>query len=207
MPKTIPRAVAIRIDFRDSIHVAFQLAQRLEMIIAVKSRGASETSHGKVDHSQPPWNAPAAGMIMELHAWVRFTERLWRRSAGFPERLRGGSHLNTWKGLEALTALAEAVDDSLVREDERWLDGWSRRAKIVLGDEESVRRLPRQLGEREPKCPWCKRNTLRQKALEGIVFCMDPVCFDDEERRPLAQLEYFRGEMVLRWQDGIIGAP
>lgn len=207
MPRTIPKHVAIRTDFRDTVTVVFVLAERLETIIAVKSRGSEQVFHGKVDHSQPPWNAGAANMIFELHAWTRFTERLWRRTAGFPERPRGGSQANTGKALAALCGLSETVCDELVLEDRRWLDSWARRAKIVLGEEESIRRLPRQLGAREPKCPWCKRDTLRQKALEGIVFCMDPVCKDDEKRRPLAQLEYFRGEMVLRWQDGIIGAP
>ena len=207
MPKTVPKHTAIRNDLRNEAREAFVYAQRLEMVLAVKSRGSSEVFHGKVDHSQPPWNAAAAGLIMELHAWVRFTERLWRRSAGFPERVRGGSHLNTWKGLVALTGLSEAVDDGLVVEDRRWLTGWCRRASIALGETESLKRLPRLPGERERKCPWCKKNTLREMALDGVIFCIDMKCRDDEDRRPRAQLEYFRGDMVLRWQDGVIGAP
>jgi len=76
-----------------------------------------------------------------------------------------------------------------------------------LGFTESAKRLPRVKGESSALCPWCKRDTLREMALAGVIFCMDPSCVDDEGRRPKAQLEYFQGEMVLRWQDGIIGAP
>lgn len=207
MAKTIPKHVAIREDFHGEVRGAFLYAQRLENIIGLKSKGSSEVFHGKVDHSQPPWNASAASLIMELHAWVRFTERLWRRSIGFPERVRGGSHVNTWKGLAALTALAEAVDDMLVCEDRRWLTGWCRRASITLGETESLKRLPRLPGEAERKCPWCKKSSLREMPLDGVIFCIDVKCRDDEDRRPRAQLEYFRGDMVLRWQDGVIGAP
>lgn len=207
MPKTIPKHVLLRTTLRDEAREAFLFAQRLESILAVKSRGSSEVFHGKVDHSQPPWNAPAAGLIMELHAWVRWTEKLWRRSLGLPARTRGGSHANTWKALEGLWKLSEAVSDDLVVEDTRWLTGWCRRASIVLGETESLKRLPRLPGEREAKCPWCKKNSLRQMALDGVIFCIDVKCKDEEDRRPRAQLEYFRGDMVLRWQDGVIGAP
>jgi hypothetical protein len=207
MPKVIPYPVALRADLKDQVKEVFILAQRLESVIAVKSRGSSEVFHGKVDHSQPPWNAPVAGLIMELHAWTRFTERLWRRTAGLPVRDRGGGHRNTWKALEALTGLSEAVDDGLVAEDKRWLASWSRRARIVLGEEESMKRLPRNVGSREPKCPWCKKTSLRQLALEGSVFCIDPKCKDEEGRRPKAYLEMFHGEWVMRWQDGVLGSP
>lgn len=207
MPKTIPNHVAIRTDFRDVVVDAYNINVRLETVIAVKTRGSSEVFHGKIDHSQPPWNAGVANMVLDLHAWTRDTEALWRLRAGLPPRTRGGSSDNTRRALKALTGLSEGVDDSTVLAGRKWAVSWCWRANVVLGEEESAKRLPRQLGEREPKCPWCKRGTLRQKALEGVVFCIDPKCLDDEGRRPRAQLEYFRGDMVLRWQDGIIGAP
>ena len=143
MPAVIPKHVHLRNLLRDETRAAFGYAERLESVLAVKSRGSSEVFHGKIDHSQPPWNAPAAGLIMELHAWTRFTERLWRRCAGLPARPRGGSHLNTWKALQGLYGLSEAVDDALVAEDTRWLSSWCRRASIVLGETESLKRLPR----------------------------------------------------------------
>lgn len=207
MPKVIPKHVALRKTLRDVVKETLDFDERLEEIIAIKSKGSSEVFHGKVDHSQPPWNAPAAGLILELHAWARATELSWRACAGLPARPRGGSASNTRKALEMLTELSEPLDDGLVHEGRGWLSGWCKRASTVLGETESAKRLPRVHGEREAKCPWCKRETLRQMALAGVVFCIDPKCVDEEGRSPRAQLEYFRGEMVLRWQDGIIGAP
>jgi hypothetical protein len=37
-----------------------------------------------------------------------------------------------------------------------------------------------------------------------VFFCIDPSCWDDEDKRPHATLEYFRGDLVLRWQDGVM---
>lgn len=207
MPAIIPKHVAIRKEFLETTKVAFALNECLESVIAVKTKGSSEVFHGKVDHSQPPWNAAAANLILELHAWVRRTETLYRRAAGLPARLRGGSGDNTRRGLEALTRLCERLDDGIVREDDRWLSSWCKRARVSLGAAESVKRVPRNVGEREAQCPWCKRDTLRQVALAGTIFCIDPKCFDDDGKRPKANLEMFQGDWVLRWQDGIIGAP
>ena len=39
------------------------------------------------------------------------------------------------------------------------------------------------------------------------VECMNPDCKDEEDRKPVAKLEYFEQEFVLRWQDDIIGIP
>jgi hypothetical protein len=207
MPSVIPRHVAIRSDFRTTVKAAASLNEYLESVIGVKSRGSSEVFHGKVDHSQPPWNASVANMILELHAWVRDTERMWRYRMGLHIRDRGGSRRNTYVCMRMLTGLAEGVDDPTVMSGDRWLNGWCKRSKATLGFTESAKRLPRVKGESSALCPWCKRDTLREMALAGVIFCMDPSCVDDEGRRPKAQLEYFQGEMVLRWQDGIIGAP
>lgn len=66
---------------------------------------------------------------------------------------------------------------------------------------------PRLAGERESVCPWCGKDTLRQLAQQGVIFCCDVSCTDEEGRRPRAQLEMFKGEFVLRWMDGILGTP
>lgn len=207
MPPVIPKHVAIRSDLRETVKVAAALNECLESVIGVKARGSSEVFHGKVDHSQPPWSAPPANMILELHSWVRETEALWRYRMKFPPRFRGGSDKNTYVCLKTLTGLAEGIDDSLVSTADRWLNGWCKRAKATLGVTESAKRLPRVPGEGVALCPWCKHDTLREMALAGVIFCIDPGCADEENRRPKAYLEYFQGEMVLRWQDGIIGAP
>lgn len=207
MPAVIPDHVARRNRFRDTTQAAWELNEHLETVTAVKSQGSSEVFHGKVDFSQPPWNTQAANQVLDLHAWSRDTEALWRLRAGLPARTRGGSSANTRIALEALTRLSEAVDDATVQVADRQLNAWCKKARVVLGEAESARRLPRSQGEREACCPWCKRDTLRQMALAGVVFCVDPGCVDDEGRRPRAQLEYFDNDWVLRWQDNIIGSP
>jgi hypothetical protein len=207
MPKTIPYAVALRTDFRHTTDTAFILNEHLETVIAVKTRGSSESFHGKIDHSQPPWNAGVANMILDLHGWTQSTELAWRLHAGFPVRIRGGSSINTRVGLAALTKLSERVDDDIVQVSSRWLSRWCLRSRVTLGEAENPKRLPRVAGEKEAACPFCKRTTLRQLPLSGTIRCVDPKCRDDEGRRPLAHLELFMGEFVLRWQDSVIGAP
>jgi hypothetical protein len=53
-------------------------------------------------------------------------------------------------------------------------------------------------------CPWCGRNSLRQLAAKGRVYCIDTGCTDGEGRRPEAFLEFVGGEPWLRWQDGVV---
>lgn len=198
--------MALRADLRDTVAHALGLNESLEAIIAIKSRQPSGF-HGKVDHSQPPWNACAANIILDLHSWARESEALMRIRLNLPLRTRGGSSGNTRKALEGITALSQGCDDSVVRDSKRWLDGWCRKARIALGHEEAARRLPRISGERSPQCPWCDKDTLRQLALDGVIKCVDPSCTDSEGRRPVARLEMFHGEWTLRWQDGILGSP
>ena len=78
---------------------------------------------------------------------------------------------------------------------------------MALNETESPRRLPRIEGQKEPACPWCKNHTLRMLPLYGTIKCMNPDCKDEEDRKPVAKLEYFEQEFVLRWQDDIIGIP
>ena len=203
MPAVIPKHVAIRSRLRETVGDALSFNERLEALIAVKSAQPSGVFHGKIDHSQPPWNAAVADAILDLHAWCRKTEVLMKRNLGFPPRRRGNSSENTKKGLESLTRLAEGADDESVRDVTRWLDSWCRRASQIMGETEAAKRLPRIEGERSMTCPWCKRDTLRQLALAGLIFCIDPNCKDDEKRRPKARLEYFQGDFILRWQDGV----
>lgn len=205
MPAVIPKHVLLRNGFRELVADAIALNELLEYIIAIKSWQASAGEfHGKVSHSPPPWNSGAADVIFELHAWARTAELEMRTALGLRARRRGGSSSNTRAALDNLVKLAEAASDGLVKEDRIWLNGWCRRAEIVLGTQEAAKRLPREQGEAEPVCPWCHRVTLRQFALRGEVFCCDPNCLDEDGQRPRARLEFFQGDWVLRWQDGVL---
>lgn len=209
MPAVIPLHAAIRTRLRDAVAHALSLNQRLESVIAVKSRQNSGGFHGKIDHSQPPWSAPVASAVMDLHAMSREAEGRLRASLSLPCRARGGSSDNTRGALESLLRLSEGAQDAFVRENIRWLDGWCRKASIALGETEIPRRLPRTEKQDEPSCPFCECRTLRMLPLYGIIRCINPECTDDQDRKPSARLEYsgIAGEMVLRWQDDIIGLP
>lgn len=204
MPAVIPVHVAIRVRLKDTAKDVLSYNERLEAVIAVKTAQPSGVFHGKIDHSQPPWNAAAADAIMDLHAWSRATERVMKRNLGFSERRRGNSSVNTTKALESITRLAEGSDDGSVRDVTGWLERWCRRASQVLGEAEAAKRLPRMEGQRAMDCPFCRQDTLRQLALAGTIFCIDVSCKDEEGRRPKARLEYFQGDFILRWQDGVI---
>jgi hypothetical protein len=205
MPATIPAHVALRSAFREIVTESLALNEILERIITIKSwRPTGGEFHGKVSHSPPPWNSSAANAILDLHSWSRQAEVALRHEMGLPARYRGGSSANTRCALEMLVKLSEGTEDRHVHTCKNWLNGWCRKGEIILGTAEAAKRLPREIGQGEPDCPWCKRKTLRQLALEGQIFCCDPSCRDDEGNRPKARLEFFQGEMCLRWQDGVI---
>jgi len=207
MPPVIPAHVAIRTRLKDSAQHAWKLNERLECVIAVKSQTGQGGFHGKIDHSQPPWCASVAHAIMDLHARSRDAEACLRISLRLPKRERGGSNGNTLRALENIVRLSQGAQDSYVISNTKWLDGWSRKASIALNETELPRRLPRVEGSPEPPCPWCRGRTLRMFPLHGTVKCLNPECKDEEGRKPLARLEFFEQEMVLRWQDDIIGIP
>lgn len=203
MPKAIPADVALRERLKGAVTESLSLNDRLEAVIAVKSR-IPGGFHGKIDFSQPPWNAQAAHVVLDLHAWARDAERMVRYRLSLPARDRGGSAGNTKRALQRLCGHSEVLDDGLVTDHVRWLDGWGRRALTVLGEREPVRRLPRVPGEPSWLCPWCGRDSLRQLPAQALIWCVSPSCRDEEGRRPKGRLEPFGGELVLRWMDGVI---
>jgi len=185
-----------------------RIREILEQVIAVKPASGS-TFHGKVDHSQPPWCAPVANVIMDLHALAREMEAILRLRQGFPHRERGGSDGNTRKALAAILRLAEAADDGTVREKTRELDGWHRRAENALGETEPPRKLPKEEGKPDWVCPFCEQHTLRMIPARGKIYCLDRECKDEEGRRPSAELKFspYTKQVLLTWQDGLSGLP
>jgi len=208
MPPVIPVHVAIRTRLRDSADHAITLDGKLEVLVAEKPSRNTGNFHGKIDFSQPPWYAPVAHSHLELHALSRKLERELRSELSLPRRYRGGSTLNTRKALDAVCRLAEGCDDFMVRLGIRELEKWSRRASIALELTEIPKRLPRSPGSPEPKCPFCENRTLRTKPLNGMIFCINPSCKDENGKKPEAVMEFSPvGEWVMVWQDGISGVP
>lgn len=209
MPAVIPAHVAIRTRLKDTIHHSLQLSDQLKAATAIKSRMPSGVFHGKIDFSQPPWNASAANTYLDLHALSREMEEWLRISQQLPLKRRGGSDTNTRKALEGVSRLSEKADDHIVKRHTRSLDAWCRRAGIALGEIETPRRIPRMPGQPEPACPFCRHHTLRAFPLYGLIKCIDPGCKDDQDRKPSARLEYSEhvGDFIILWQDGIPGVP
>ena len=209
MPKDIPAHIAIRNDLRERVDHALALNSRLGGLIAVRPRQPSGVFHGKIDFSQPPWHAPVATAFLDMHALSRKLERDLRFELGLPLRYRGCSDANTAKALEATVNLCEKADDFAVTLNVREIRRWSRQASTALGETEVPKRLPRSPGGAEPRCPFCKMRSLRSRVLVNKIYCINTACKDDEGRKPEAQMEYspYAGEMVLVWQDKVVGLP
>lgn len=208
MPSVTPAHRALRDELRQSVTESLQLNARLESVIHVKSRQPG-TFHGKVDHSQPPWAAPVANAVLDLHAMAREMEAWLRLSQGLRKRERGGSSVNTRKALENVVRLSEAAEDATVRGHTRNLDRWHYGGRIALGFTERPVRLPRTKGEKPATCPWCELDTLRVRPLKGTVHCIDLDCVDDDGNRPLGEMTFsvIMANWTVVWQNGWVGLP
>jgi hypothetical protein len=188
---------------RESVADVIALSDDLEAVIALRSR-IPGSHHGRISHSQPPWCAPVADAVLDLHAEVRQLEHLVLRSLGLPQRHRGGSSANTARALTALNSLLAAADDDLIVMVLRKLDSWARQASIVLGRTEPPRRIPRVPGQPELACPGCSHRTLRSFPLEGVIRCIDTSCLRNG-KRPEARMTWSPvvGDFILVWEDGV----
>jgi hypothetical protein len=189
---------------------AVTLVDRLDAIIATPtSRLGGRGRTGRIDHSQPPWNAPVAHLVLEIHATARYLENDLRDLAGMSWLRRGGDDANTIFALRAIVSLAEAIHDDWLFEPARELGGWCARSLIVLGERDLPQRLPRNVGQAEARCPYCGQLTLRFWSSRGEVRCVNPGCRDGDDRRPVARMDYspvIQG-WVLAWRDGSVGLP
>ncbi len=194
---------SLRAQLQDELRECVVLNERLELVLHLPaSHLPGEIRHGKVSAAPVPWNTTAAYLITDLHAESRKMESGLRVSAGQPARRRGGSSENTYKALEGVMAVCWAVDDGYVHECMRWLKKWCGLARIALGEKDAPQKL-------EPLCPYCSERTLRFWALSGVVRCINPSCFLDEEKtqKPIAHMEYSKvaGDFVLVWSDNSVG--
>lgn len=197
-------------DLRKGFRAACSSAESLSILLSQVTglrEGTSGGRTGRLDHSQPPWAAPAALALLDLHAWVRRKEAEWKQEASLPVRRRGGSDANTLAALKSLSGLSTIVSDASVLSSLRELSRWERHARVVLGELELPRRLPRSYGAGEPACPFCHIRALRMHPLQGMVRCVNPECRDADGRRPVARMEWsgFTGQLELIWQDGGTG--
>ena len=174
MPAEIPRHKQIRLDFKDSAEKAIALYGLLDRLIAVKSRQPSGAFHGKIDFSQPPWCAPVAHAVTDLHALSRKIERELRSELGLPQRIRGGSDSNTAEALQAALKLAESADDVLVRFCITELERWVARASVALGLTEFPEAAAASPGSERAQMPVLQEPYFEKQARRGTYLLHQP---------------------------------
>jgi hypothetical protein len=182
---------------------------RLETLIITPAPDHSGPSSRQAPGSKPPWNAAAAVLIFDFSRSVRAAELRLRLAIQLPIRERGTSDKNTMIALDMIKSLCEAAGDNRASEEASWLERWDARARRALGEASQLTRLPRQPGEPERPCPFCRCFTLRYLPFHGVVRCVNPGCRDAEGRRPSAKIEYsdFTGSLELVWMDDVLGLP
>jgi hypothetical protein len=202
--------MTVRERLRETVTSAIDLNHRLEKVVAEPARTVkSGHRRGRIDHSQPPWNAPAAYLVLELHSTARRIEDDLRLCLNMGWRPRGGDDGNTLLALDAVLHLAQAVDDQAIADPARTLGGWCTRAQVALGERDLPQRLPREVGQTEARCPYCARLSLRFWATAGEVRCVNPECVDESYHHPVARMDYspVTQGWVLAWRDGSVGLP
>ena len=158
------------------------------------------TVHGKPG-SRPPWNAPVAAAILDVHAGVRHLEAgLHAEVTGRPRRPRGGSDGNTLAAIRAISDLAVSASRDSIRHTERLL------IRMVT----AIRQLPAvDLDERWQRvhgaaCPYCELPMLRLGERSGRVACLRyGSCYDRNGDHPVGFISRsVSGEAFIAWADG-----
>jgi hypothetical protein len=183
------------------------LATLEELISEPPGRSMPDLRHATHVGSSPSWHTQAAYAVMEARTMSRTLESRMRKSARLPDRPRGGSDHNTVMALGTLTDLADAVGVGDLQNTVRTLRQWIGQARIIVGEVEPMRRLPREDGAQEPRCPWCRCMTLRQQPYAGILRCINPECRDQDGNRVLGRVEIGRytATPIVVWQDDTMG--
>lgn len=178
-----------------------------DLIVHPVSHGSQLVRPSTLVRAWPAWNTQAAYLVFDLHQLTRAQEDRLRALVSGSRTGRGSSDRNTFLSLDALPDLAFAAGQDEVHETLAALSSWLRRARETLGEVEPLARLPRQPGEREPRCPWCQRMTLRHQPHAGLVRCINPACRDTDGNRPLGRVELGRLslEPLLVWGTGEVG--
>jgi hypothetical protein len=160
--------------------------------------------HHKLSHSTYPGNSVASNLTNEFHRQIRRMEShlAERIIGGYPKR-RGSSNANTRRAIDAVVNYCETSDDATIIGTLGYLTAWNRRAENVFNPEGGLHRLPRQPGEGEARCPYCKRPTMRWNPARGIAVCVHPQCYNTDGHRPRWSAEYIvlGGQLVFRWDE------
>jgi len=200
---------SLHVRITESVEELAGLLSRLETEVPEKKRqpyggyGSGQGGHSPL----AAWNAPAAMLVMDVHAGARDLETDLKHRLTGRLRSRGGSSGNTLKCLAGIPSLCAGVDYHDAATALKKLEIWIYRARLVLGDADPVSRLPRLPGQAEPSCPYCRGATLRFRQATGVVRCIRPGCRDGNGQAPAARIELgdFSGTPIVAWADGSTG--
>jgi hypothetical protein len=171
-------------------------------VTATSSRAATPAG------SAPPWNTAAAAAVLDAHEGIRRAEASLRRQVtGHPGDRRGGSTVNTYRALDAVVRLAEAIPDEDRVRIARILRRWDAATRRLTAVDQLARWIPirAQAGGRPPACPYCRTFSLRVAERSGVIVCFYPGCADADGERPYGRLDMSRitGDPVIAWNDGL----
>jgi hypothetical protein len=206
----MPPAASLHTRIVDACADLAELLGRLEREIVYKRKEGFSAGGSPQKGGHRPlaaWNTPVATLIFVVHAGIRELTDDLTYSVAHTIRPKGGAHKVTLLLLERLPSLAAGADQHLAHRTARQVENWCGQARTVLGEAERWQRLPRQPGEAEPACPWCKNHTLRYKSFTGVVKCITPGCRDSDGNSPQGLLEVgaVSGEPQLAWADRTTG--
>lgn len=182
------------------LYCALELAVPHRLTVVDNAGGGGKQ---KRSASSIPWNSVAAGLTLEFHNKVRGLESsLNEQVTGYTKR-RGSSHANTRYAVDAIGKLCDASDENTVVGVLGFFDGWSRRADAYFTPEHGLYRLPRQPGEGEARCPYCRYKTMRWNPSRGQAICVNPQCRNTDDQRPRweAKFNVLGGQLVFHWNE------
>jgi hypothetical protein len=185
---------------------AWRLYCALELDIPYRQStgGGRETGQQRRVVAPIPWNSVAAELTLEFHQEIRRLEsHLKERIVGGYPRRRGSSSANTRYAIESVVNLCETCDTSTVLGVLGYITTWGSRAETFFNPEGGLRRLPRQPGEGEARCPYCRSDTMRWNPSRGVAVCVNPACKNHDGQRPRWTAAFIVADnlMVFRWDE------
>lgn len=197
---------SIHARLHTSIDTAWHLYCALETLVPHRQTVVDNSGRGggqKPSASTIPWNSVAAGLTLEFHSKVRSLESNLNHGLTGYTKHRGSSSANTRYAAKSIERLCTTAPDDYVLGILGWFDGWNRRADAVFCPENGLYRLPRQPGEGESRCPYCRYKTMRWNPGRGQAICVNPSCRNADGERPRwsAQFVVLGGQLIFRWDE------
>lgn len=194
---------SLRERLKSSTESAWRKYCALEVMLPYKEVGRGQPiKRQRLSASTIPWHGAVAELIHDFYTEVRRLEvGLIAQVTGAHGSRRGGSDANTRLALTSIEKFSHVVDDQTVLGILGYMDKWIRRVDSTFNPDRGLHRLPREPGEGELRCPWCKYQTMRWQPATGIIVCINPECYTDEKIRPRWQAEYevVGEEMKFTW--------